>query len=290
MRALPPRVRPAWPSPACTSSRGWISAGPECARALHGVTCSTSRFTCPEAAAAPWRARPQKTLVRLLLGEELFERWVGHVVATPAARGGPLTVINENRGDQTALPLESLRDTARAAIDGLKLGLPELTFEAAAEAADWVAFELEPESAPDYSAQDDLLFCSTRLPELKKCYLRAEPFFSGRFSNSGALFTYLKYEGKALLPEARLAERVALEELITRSLPVGQGGVVGFGLGLRYGYIDVALIDPDCVAERVLPALRAAEISKRSWFLFCDSELEHEWVPVYADSPPPFRG
>ncbi len=120
--------------------------------------------------------------------------------------------------------------------------------------------------------------------------MRAEPFFSGRFSNSGALFTYLKYEGKALLPEARLAERVALEELITRSLPVGQGGVVGFGLGLRYGYIDVALIDPDCVAERVLPALRAAEISKRSWFLFCDSELEHEWVPVYADSPPPFRG
>jgi len=30
-----------------------------------------------------------------LVGEELFERWIGNVVATPTVRGGLLTVINE---------------------------------------------------------------------------------------------------------------------------------------------------------------------------------------------------
>ena len=65
---------------------------------------------------------------------------------------------------------------------------------------------------------------------------------------------------------------------------------MGLGLGVRYGYIDLALADPDCLRQRVLPELRALEISKHSWILFCDSELESEHLPVYADSPAPFRG
>ncbi|MEO6600175.1 MAG: hypothetical protein ABIQ16_09910 [Polyangiaceae bacterium] len=229
-------------------------------------------------------------LVRLLVGEELFERWVGSVVATPTIVRGLLTVINENAEDRTALPIETLLATVRAAIDGLKLGVSELSFDARADAEGWFAFELEPEPAKDYVAQDDLLFCSTRVPELKKSYLRAEPFFSGRFTNSGALFAYLKFQSLELTPEGRLAERAAFEELIRRSLPEAHGGLVGLGVGLRYSYIDVALIDPDCVSERILPALRTAKISKRSWLLFCDSELEHEFVSVYDDSPLPWRG
>jgi hypothetical protein len=235
-------------------------------------------------------AEAAEDLVRLLLGEELFERWIGSVVATPTVRGGLLTVINENSDERSALPIETLLETVRAAIDGLKLGLPELSFDMSVDAADWFAFELEPEPAPDYVAQDDLLFCSTRVPELKKSYLRAEPFFSGRFTNSGALFAYLKFQAFERTPEGRLTERAGFEELIKRSLPKAHGGLVGLGLGLRYSYIDVALIDPDCVTQRLLPALRAAEITKRSWLMFCDSELEHEFIPVYVDSPMPFRG
>ena len=231
-------------------------------------------------------------LVRLLVGEELFERWIGSVVATPTVRGGPLTVINENGDDRSAFPIDRLRESVAAAVAGLKLGLPELLWQADTDSADWFAFELEPQPAPDYAAQDDLLFCSTRVPELKKSYLRAEPFFSGRFTNSGAVFAYLKYESAARSSDARerLDERSRLEDLIKCSLPAGQGGIVGMGLGLRYGYIDVALIDPECVVERTLPALRAAPIGKRSWLLFCDSELEREYVSIYADSPTPWLG
>jgi hypothetical protein len=228
-------------------------------------------------------------LVRLLIGEELFERWIGSVLATPTVRGGVLTVLNENAEDRGALPIELLLDSVRAAVAGLKLGLVELSFGNGAETDDWFAFELSPELAADYAAQDDLVFCSTRVPELKKSFLRGESFFSGRFTASGALFTYLKYDTAETSPQARIAERSKFEELIKRSFAERDGTMVGFGLGVRYGYIDLALADPDCARQRLLPELRALGISKRSWVLFCDSELEAEYLPVYPDSPAPFR-
>jgi hypothetical protein len=153
-----------------------------------------------------------------------------------------------------------------------------------------VLFELEPEPAADFAAQDDLVVCSTRVPELKKCFLRGEPFFSGRFSNSGALFVYLKYDSTERIVQARLAERARFEEALARALRPEQAALVGLGLGLRYSYVDLAVADADCVRERLLPALRAAEIAKRAWLLFCDSELEHEHLALYPDSPEPFWG
>jgi hypothetical protein len=229
-------------------------------------------------------------LVRLLVGEELFERWIGNVLATPTVRGGLLAVINEAAEDAAALPIELLLESVRAAIAGLKLGLEPPSLGHTGDAEDWFAFELSPDAAPDYAAQDDLLFCSTRTPEPKKCFLHGERFFSGRFTTSGALFTYLKYDTSETELGARLAERSRFEQQIQRIIPAGDGAVVGFGLGRRYGYIDLLLADPDCARQRLLPALRELGISKRSWVLFCDTELIAEFMPVYPGSPPPFGG
>jgi len=229
-------------------------------------------------------------LVQLLVGEELFERWIGNVAATPTVRGGLLSVINETAEDRSALPIETLLDSVRAAIAGLKAGLEQPSFAYTTDASDWFAFELSPDPAADYAAQDDLLFCSTRTPEPKKCFLHGERFFSGRFTTSGALFTYLKYDTSEIGLEARLAERSRFEQEIQRIIPEGDGTVVGFGLGRRYGYIDLLLADPDCARQRVLPALRALGISRQSWVLFCDTELNSEFLPVYLGSPPPFGG
>lgn len=231
-----------------------------------------------------------EALTRLLVGEELFERWIGSVAATPTVRGGLLTVLNENADERSALPIATLLEAVRAAIAGLKQGLMEVSFPPAAEADDWFAFELSPEPAADYAAQDDLLFCSTRVPEPKKSFLRGEPFFSGRFALSGALFTYLKYETELVGSEARLSQRANFEQLVKRVLSERDGMMVGCGLGVRYGYIDLLLADPDCARQRLLPELRALGIAKRSWVLFCDFELEAEYLPVHADSPPPFCG
>ncbi|MEI9949661.1 MAG: hypothetical protein WDO74_11945 [Pseudomonadota bacterium] len=229
-------------------------------------------------------------LVRLLVGEELFERWIGGVLATPTVRGGLLPVLNESAEDRGALPIETLLDSIRAAIAGLEVGLLEPTFAHSTETDDWFAFELSPDPAPDYAAQDDLVFCSTRVPEAKKSFLRGERFFSGRFTASGALFVYLKYDTLETTPEARLAERGKFEELLKRILAGHHGGVVGVGLGVRYGYIDLALTDPEFVEQHLWPELRALKICKRSWLLFCDSELESEYLPMYSDSPAPWRG
>lgn len=226
-------------------------------------------------------------LVRLLAGEELFERWLGSVSATPTARGGPLTVLNTNAEERAALPIELLAETIHAAIAGLKAGLVSLPANASMDADDWIAFELEPEPARDFAAQDDLVLCSTRLPELKKSFLRGEPFFSGRFSNSGALFTYLKFELHGTSPEAWLAERARQEAAVLAAVRPHQAELVGLGLGIRYGYLDLAVYDPDCVHERLLPAWRAANIAPRSWLLFCDSELEREFIPVHPNAPRP---
>ncbi len=228
-------------------------------------------------------------LVRLLVGEEAFERWVGSVSATPTVRGGPLTVINPNAEERSALPIDVLSETVHAAIAGLKAGLAPLPPSVPLDSDEWIAFELDPEPAADFAAQDDLVMCSTRVPELKKSFLRGEPFFSGRFSNSGALFTYLKFEFSGSAPQAWLAERARLEEAALKAVQPEQAALIGLGLGIRYGYLDFAINDPDCVHERLLPALRAANIAERSWLLCCDSELEREFVPVHPGAPaPPF--
>ncbi|HKO46904.1 MAG TPA: hypothetical protein VJV79_04235 [Polyangiaceae bacterium] len=244
----------------------------------------------PGGTGAAYESEAAEALVRLLLGEELFERWVGSVSATPTVRGGPLTVLNENSEQHSALPIATLPETVRAAIAGLRLGLPVLPPAPAEGSADWIAFELEPERAADYAAQDDLLLCSTRTPELKKSFLQGEPFYSGRFCNSEALFVYLKYDSSEPEPERRLAERTRLEALISRALAPAQATLVGLGLGLRYDYLDLAVADPSCIGEQLLPALRGASVPPRAWLLFCDSELEREYIPVHADTPEPYWG
>jgi hypothetical protein len=231
-----------------------------------------------------------EALVRRVLGEELFERWVGSVVAAPTVRGGPLTVLNPNAEEASALPVAALPETARAAIAGLKLGMAAEPLSAQADGEDWVFFELEPAPAADYAAQDDLVFASTRVPELKKSFLRGDPFFSGRFSNAGEIFMYLKYEAAGPGGESRLAERALIEATVNRALRPEQGALVGLGLGVRYGYVDLALIDANCVEAALLPALRAAGVRERAWLLFCDSELSREWIGAHPDSPEPYWG
>src|SRR3954469_18234808 len=101
----------------------------------------------PGGAGSQLESEAAEDLVRLLVGEELFERWIGSVLATPTVRGGLLTVLNESAEDRKSFPLDRLLESVRAAIQGLKLGLPALGFEPSAESADWFAFELEPEPA-----------------------------------------------------------------------------------------------------------------------------------------------
>ena len=213
-----------------------------------------------------------------VLGERVFDDWIGTVSVTPAPRRGPLRVVSD---DEPRLPLAELGPSVRAAIEGVLSGLP------AAEDG-WTLFETEPPLASDYARQDDLAVATTCAPELLKCFLEGAPFSSKRFSRSGEVFAYLKLESKGA-SEERLAFRTEVEDALARELPPGLGRVIGNGLEVRYVYVDLALRDLGKALPILVAAARAHRADVRSWILFCDSDWSDEWVGVCDATPAPPR-
>lgn len=228
-------------------------------------------------------------LVPYLIGEAAFDDWVGAVDVGPAPRGGSLRVLLDGATPpDPTLALSDIGPAVEAAIRGVTAELPEAPYHALAEREEWTLLEAEPKLAGDYKAQDDLVLCSTLLPEAIKCFLQGSPFSSCRFSKHGERFVYAKVDGADGTMEARYALRISLEEALGAALaPSGLGCVVGAGIGVRYVYVVLALASPEAGLEVACEALRTLGISRRAWFLPCDSEHEGEWAPVWEDSPNP---
>ena len=72
-------------------------------------------------------------------------------------------------------------------------------------------------------------------------------------------------------------------------IPARAGCVIGGGTGLRYSYIDLALADVDAAIPLITRRLRAGKIPRRTWLLFFDAPLAHEWIGIYGDTPVPPR-
>lgn len=231
--------------------------------------------------------RAAELFVSTLLGEELFETWIGSVSAVPAVRGGPLRVLNDGAREGSTFPVEELRDAVLAARDGLLAGLPEVPL-CELDGAEWTMFETTPEPAPDYAAQDDLVLATSSMPEMLKSFLSGQPFASERFSRCSERFVYLKIDQSGMDAEPRLHQRTALEDALDGALRSARlGCVVGNGLGLRYGYVDLAIVEPERALEIIRARARAHALPRRSWLLHCDTRLEASWVGLWPDSPPP---
>ncbi len=109
----------------------------------------------------------------------------------------------DQRSESRSFPLGELPATVFAAVRGLYSGLPEEPWWASSSEPEYVMFELEADPADDYTAQDDVAFASTCLPEMLHCFLRGASFSSARFSRHGEIFAYLKYHaGGDALPRA----------------------------------------------------------------------------------------
>lgn len=61
----------------------------------------------------------------------------------------------------------------------------------------------------------------------------------------------------------------------------------GSGTGLRYTYLDLALVDLDQGIQVIRKRLQEGGVPKRSWIQFFDADLAAEWIGIYDDSPPP---
>ena len=239
-----------------------------------------------------------ENLVRALLGDRLFETWIGAVHVTPAPRGGPLRVLDVS-APRSGLGLHELFDTVAAATLGVLRGLPESTFERAARtvsvyehvaAADssssreeWTLLEVEPLADARGERKDDLVLASTSTPELLRCYLDGSPCASRRFARDGVVFVYLSYVDDELRMSRRVARRTQIENALSECLR-DDGVVTGVGLGVKTTYVDLGLCHLETGLPRLVSKLRGLELPRRSFLQFFDSELAEEWLSIWPDT------
>ena len=239
-----------------------------------------------------------ENLVRIALGDRVFETWIGAVHVTPAPRGGPLRVLDVS-APRSALALHELFDTVAAATLGVLRGLPELMPDRLAGSSsdnanagevdpsssreEWTLLEVEPLADARGARKDDLVLASTSTPELLRCYLDGSPCASRRFAHGGVVFVYLSYVDS----ERRMSERVARRTLIEGALAKhvrGVGAVTGVGLGVKTSYVDLALCNLETGLPGLVSKLREFELPRRSFLQFFDTELADEWLSIWPDT------
>ena len=254
----------------------------------------------PGGAGAENEQNAAENLVRAVLGDRVFETWIGVVHATPAPRGGSLRVLDP-LAPRTTLRLPELFDTVSAAVLGVLQGLPEHARVDAARAdsvgdarkrvpavdgdarGDWALLETEPLEDARGVRKDDLVLASTCMPELLRCYLDGSPCASRRFSRVGERFVFVSYEDHERTMRARLAQRAALEAALSEAV-ADVGAVTGVGFGVKNTYVDLALCNLETGLGRLVSKLKEHGAPARTFIQFFDSELADEWLSIWPDS------
>lgn len=228
-----------------------------------------------------------ENLVRAVLGDRLFETWVGAVHSSVEPRLGSLRVLDV-RAPRSKLQVQELFDTVAAAVRGVLSGLPESSHAERAQAgaepeAEWAMLEVEPMQDAAGGRKEDLVLASTCTPELLRCFLDDSPCASRRFSRFGESFVYVSYADELTNMKQRLARRAELEVALSRGL-AGVGAVTGVGLGVHTSYLDIALCNLETGLERLVANLREHGAPRDSIVQFFDSELSEEWLSIWPDS------
>ena len=236
-----------------------------------------------------------ENLVRAVLGDRLFETWIGAVHVTAAPRRSSLRVLDINA--PRTLQLRELFDTVSAAVRGVLAGLPayasasespsfeEQIVEGVANNApreDWTLLEIEPMADTSGVRKDDLLLASTCTPELLRCYLDGSPCASRRFARAEQ-FVFVSYEDDEPTMQARVARRTVIEAALAECI-ASDGAVTGVGFGVKTTYVDLALCNLETGLPRLVSKLRDVRAPSRTFIQFFDSELSEEWLSIWPDS------
>jgi hypothetical protein len=225
-----------------------------------------------------------------LLGEECLDRWIGAIEICPSPNESLLGSFFRKRESELPrlLPLDRLKETVDAVINSMTEQLPPLPHYKWIECTEWTLWKLKPEHREDYPEQSDLLVGKSVNPEMWSAAHSNALLYSDRFSRCGEVFCYVKLDGTQRLDEEKFADKAEIEDALDEVLkPNKLGCHIGGGTGLRYSYIDLALVDANRGIEAVRNRLQAGNVPKRSWIQFFDTDLCAEWIGVYDDSPPP---
>lgn len=238
----------------------------------------------PGGSGAEREGEAAESLARAVLGERLFETWIGAVHAKSEPRLGSLRVLDV-RAPQTTLQVSELFDTVAAAVRGVQLGLPAVPYSERCidDGAEWTMLDVEPLPDAGSEHKEDLLLASTCMPELLRCYLDGAPCSSRRFSRWGETFAYVSYSDDERDTRARLARRGEVEAALASALS-GVGAVTGVGLGLRSTYVDVALSRLEPALERLVPALCRLGLPRDTFVRFVDSELSERGLAIWQQT------
>ncbi len=219
-----------------------------------------------------------------LLGEAVLDQWIGTIEATSV---DDATRVASQEGDTVAVVgLAGLRREVEARIEAVRGALPP---QPCIDRDDmWTMWKLEPEEQTDYARQEDLYVAKSTDPATWTAARGGRSFDSSSFSRHGEQFCYVKLDGSEGLDEEHFADKSEIEEALDEPLRATRAGcVIGGGTGLRYSYIDLALLDVERGIDIVRDVLRRGNITRRAWILFYDATLSAEWVGVWPDSPEP---
>ncbi len=212
-----------------------------------------------------------------LLGEELVDRWIG---------GIECELVPKFPTD--AVPGIELLDTTRRMIARLVDKLRAKRWAGSPEEFKWAVLSMEPEAAEDYPRRTDQFTQISAYPNIHECLFNGIPFDSVRFSRCGEMFAFVKIDGAEALPDWGFENRESIENALRAGLEsVGLGTVIGGGNGLRYCYVDLALVDVMRAVPIIREVLARGGVSTRSWLFFSDADLSSEWIGIYSDSPSP---
>jgi hypothetical protein len=225
-----------------------------------------------------------------LLGEECLDKWIGSLEISPKTkRGGLSKLFGRGEADTPRmLPLDRLKDTVDALVGSIRDQLPQQPHYQWVDEAEWTVWELTPREADDYPEQYDLFVGKSANAPMWTAAHGNGLFYSERFTRCGETFCYVKIDGSEGLDEEEFADKAEIEDALDEVLkPDGLGCQIGGGTGVRYSYVDLALVDLPRGIEAVRKRLQQGNLTKRSWIQFFDAGLAAEWIGIYDDSPPP---
>jgi hypothetical protein len=220
-------------------------------------------------------------VIEVLLGDKVLRDWVGPVMVDPLPRQRAFVLFGKTTvGSPHSVPIAQLPEQARAQMELIRGALPEEPCFRLRHGSHWT-YGQKPAPALDYERQTDHQIGSGVVEGLFQG-VRAGYFCSETFSRAGETFCYLKIDGSAGLDGCVHDDRDVLEKELDRKLvEAGLGCRVGGGSGLRYAYVELALV----ALPRALELVR--QVLERSWILFHDAALASEWLGIYPTTPPP---
>lgn len=208
-------------------------------------------------------------LTNTLLGEEIAEKWIDdiHINKTEDTNGKKISELNPE---------------VHAEITNIKNSLPEKPyFFTINDDYEWITAKRSPkqDGEEDFFDKDDVYFRSIISKQLLIAMDDKYFFDSERFSKNNEIFVYLKIERTD--KDQDVKEFSKIKKALDLQLKQEQlGCIVGSAIGLKYLYIDLAIINTYISIQEIRKILKLCNTSRKIWLLFYDGELAYEQLKL----------